>query len=793
VAGLTRRDLIPVAVLGLILVALVIVDLLRDLPRRHQLAVRDDADFRVQVQDEPDEGSFKIEDEPEERTGKLVPVKVDIKDEPGESGPAAIPIDPTPRVKYALRTPPGSPQPPPELRDFRQGPNAHSMPNKGVPNPVNPFSFGMSATAAAEGAANKMLTWAADGHSNCTVVRFDGILMEFGTGGRTVRAASTVLAEGVEPTPGAVSPSQTTWVIGGDGNGDGGMRFHQVLEVVPGQTTGTGKSARRLLDTVLVRWVIENRDGLPHKVALRLNMDTLIGNNDGVPFTVPGRPGLVNTCADFPLPRDVPDFVQALEVADLHAPGTIAHLTLKVGSKIEPPDRLSLTFQQFWGLGFDPVRNWSYPIENMRNDSAVVLYWSDKDIPPGAKRTIGFAYGLGQIASEDKLGITLGGSFDPGQAFTVTAYVEKPQPGQTLRLKLPEGLSLVAGAQTQAVPPAAAGGTSLVTWKVRVERTGTFRLVVNSSTGLQQARTLTIAQPATGKLALDLKGSFTPGQTFRVTAKVTDPVPGQTLTLQLPAGLQRTEGDAVQSVPAGAGKEASVQWQVRVLNAGKFPVRVASSTGVAQTKTLTIAQPGGAAANFTIALKGEFAPGQVFTVAAQVTKPDPGQTLTLQLPAGLERVEGEERQAVPPGAMSNLSWKVKIVQPGTFPVRVASSTGITQRKTLLIEPPGDQPGRFTFEFSGTIRPGKEFTVTAKVPAPVPGQTLTLVLPKELELAGSEARQAVPASSGGPASVVWRVRVVASGRLPVRVDSSTGLRRTKTITLTQNTDSSLFGR
>jgi hypothetical protein len=235
-----------------------------------------------------------------------------------------------------------------------------------------------------------------------------------------------------------------------------------------------------------------------------------------------------------------------------------------------------------------------------------------------------------------------------------------------------------------------------------------------------------------------------------------------------------------------------VQWQVRVLNAGKFPVRVASSTGVAQTKTLTIGQPGGAAANFTIALKGEFAPGQVFTVAAQVTKPTPDQTLTLQLPKeGLERVAGQERQAVPPGAVSTLSWKVKILQPGTFPVRVASSTGITQRKTLLIEPPGDQPGRFTFELSGTIRPGKEFTVTAKVPAPVPGQTLTLVLPQELELAGSEARQAVPAASG--ASVVWRVRVIASGRLPVRVDSSTGLRRTKTITLTQKTDSSLFGR
>jgi hypothetical protein len=796
--ALTRHDLIPVAVLGVFLLALIIVDMLRDLPRRQVLAVRDAGEFRVQVQDEPDEGgpglpSFKIEDEPEERTGKPLPVKYEIKDEPGESGPAALPIDPTPRVKYALRSPPGFPPPPVQLSDGRQGPNTQIMPNKGIPSPSNPLSFGISATAAAKGAENKLLTWSANGLSNCTLVGIDGALSELGSGaGRTVRFASTELVEGVEPTPGAVSPSQSTWVVGANPDGSGGLRFHQVLEVVPGQTSGTGKAARRLLDTVLVRWMIENRGGAARKVALRLNLDTLIGSNDGVPFTVPGRPGLVSTCADFPEARTVPDFVQALEVADLHAPGTIAHMTLKVGGKVEPPDRVSLTFQQFWGLGFDPVRNWSYPIENMRNDSAVVLYWSDKDIPAGGKRTIGFAYGLGQIASSDKLGITLGGSFDIGQAFTVTAYVEKPQAGQTLRLQLPDGLALVNGAQTQAVAPAPAGGTSLVTWKVRVDRTGTFRLVVNSSTGLSQAKTLTIAQAEGGKLALDLTGSFVPGQKFRVIAKVTDPVAGQKLTLQLPPGLQRSDGDAEKAIPDGAGKQATVEWEVRVLNAGKFPVRVVSSTGVAQTKTLTIAQPG-SGANFTMALKGEFEPGKVFTVSAKVTNPAPDQALTLQLPDGLQRVEGEERQPVPPGGESTLSWKVKILKPGTYPVRMASSTGITQRKTLLIEPPGDQPGRFTFEFDGKIRPGKEFTVTARVPTPVAGQTLKLVLPEAMQLAGSEAQQVVPAASGGPAAVVWRVRVLAGGRLPVRVESSTGLRRTKTITLTESTGKSAFGR
>ncbi len=674
----------PTAILGLLGLVLVIADFVRDLPRRHRLAVQDEAAFAVQIQDEP-----------KEQVGDAAgPVKVEIKDELTEGGPA-VAIDKTPLVKYALNTAPGGRLPPPGLRDSRTGPTTGlRLPNVGgVPMPANPLSFGVSATEAAGAGRNKLLTWSAYGHSNSTVVRIDGIQSELGGNkGRIVRFADLSLAEGFEPTPGAVSPSQSTWTVGADAKGNGGLRFHQILEVVPGQAVTVGGAPRRQLDTVLVRWVFDNQDTRRHKLGLRLHLDTLIGSNDGVPFTVPGRPGLVSTSADFAQPKDVPDFVQALEVPNLQNPGTVTHLTAKVGGKIEPPERLSLTCQQFWGFGFDPIRNWDYPIEDMRNDSAVVLYWPDKDLAIGAKRVVGFAYGLGQIASTDKLGITLGGSFEPGQSFTVTAYVEKPQPGQTLRLELPDGLGRLDGIATQPVAQAATSDTSLVSWKVQVVRTGTFRLAVHSSTGQYQAKTLTIARPDLGKLTLDLSGSFAPGQTFQVGAKVTDPTPGQTLTLQLPPGLQRVEGAEVQAVP-GAVREAVVQWQVRVLEAGKFPVRVASSTGA------------------------------------------------------------------------------------------------VQRKNLLIEPPGGQAGRFTFDLIGDIRPGKEFKATAQVGEAVAGQTLTLVLPKELQIAEGAARQLV----GSAGKVNWRVRVLASGRLPVRVESSTGLVRVKTVTLTENTDSSLFGR
>src|SRR5207247_3926811 len=124
---------------------------------------------------------------------------------------------------------------------------------------------------------------------------------------------------------------------------------------------------------------------------------------------------------------------------------------------------------------------------------------------------------------------------------------------------------------------------------------------------------------------------------------------------------------------------------------------------------------------------------------------------------GLERVGATDVQAVPAGAKSSVAWQVKILKPGKFSLGVASSTGITQRKSLIIEPPDEKTGPFTFDLVGEIRPGQTFEVIAKIADPAPGQTLTLTLPNELKLKEGEATQAVPAAAGS--TVTWRVQVV----------------------------------
>ena len=67
---------------------------------------------------------------------------------------------------------------------------------------------------------------------------------------------------------------------------------------------------------------------------------------------------------------------------------------------------------------------------------------------------------------------------------------------------------------------------------------------------------------------------------------------GQTLTLALPAGMERVEGKRIQPVPPPAGEDPQclVMWKARVLQTGRFPIRILSSTGVTQTKIVTISE-----------------------------------------------------------------------------------------------------------------------------------------------------------------------------------------------------------
>jgi hypothetical protein len=96
-----------------------------------------------------------------------------------------------------------------------------------------------------------------------------------------------------------------------------------------------------------------------------------------------------------------------------------------------------------------------------------------------------------------------------------------------------------------------------------------------------------------GRLALTVGGSFLPNGEFTVTAYVSNPAPGQTVTLSLPEGFGLSAGAArqpVPPVPPGAARSTSpVTWKVRAASKeGRYTLKVQSSNGASQTHPLRI-------------------------------------------------------------------------------------------------------------------------------------------------------------------------------------------------------------
>jgi hypothetical protein len=381
-----------------------------------------------------------------------------------------VPVDPHVRVRIGF--------------DYRS-------PDNGAADVGNTMSFGV-ATVDPEDPDQpkpKRLTYDLRGRTNSVVVRIDDKDHVFGhTDGRWAGPPKNV---------GRWGGKKATWVF------DQRVAVTQTVELVPGEPQVVGGAYKRLLDTCLVYYTVENQDDQKHTVGLRFLLDTYIGRNDGVPFTVPGQPGLVDEKADYKGPAEVPDFVQVLENADLKDPGTVAQVNLRLGGKLEAPERVSLTHwpgrrNDLW-IKFDvPVVPMATPLEKDegQGDSAVVLYWGPRDLEAHGVREVGFTYGLGSMATgtTGRLGISVGGALVVHNELTVVGLVTKPAPGETVTLELPEGLTLAAGTPaTQPVPPRGASKRpSPVTWRVQANRPGDFDITVRSNVGPVQERRITI-------------------------------------------------------------------------------------------------------------------------------------------------------------------------------------------------------------------------------------------------------------------------------------------------------------
>jgi hypothetical protein len=428
---------------------------------------------------------------------------------------------------------PGRPPPPPQQTDkspliglrFHDGPKPDRQGKERMPDPTMRFGLLIRRTDTPTGLTGdeikslngrepadlnqfKRLTFDDWGRTNNTCVWIDDKEILFGDpAGRWVGRD--------EPLGDRKQGTRSTWRLDNDR-----VEVTQTVEVVAGEQSGR-------FDTCLVRYTIRNRDTRPHKVGIRFLLDTYIGENDGVPFTIPGDPNLCDTKKDLPSEAKdgkLPDYIEALEKDDLRNPGTVAHIGFRVGNKVESPTRVLLGH---WPSPYlrkvDPAKFsdaqgentlWNVPLASMQTlyksdlrlrpedgggrppkDSAVVLYWAPESLPADGTRDVGFTYGLGNVSSGEGGGhllLTVGGRLVRDADFTLTALVANPKPDEELTLSLPQGLKLVGSGQTQKVPTGGVRDTGTVTWKVRAVQDGEHTLKVESNKGASQSQSVTI-------------------------------------------------------------------------------------------------------------------------------------------------------------------------------------------------------------------------------------------------------------------------------------------------------------
>jgi hypothetical protein len=407
--------------------------------------------------------------------------------EESSSGPTDQPLDPTPRI---------------EIR-FHDDKKADDLEALYLNDPQPTMRFGVvmlsNGKPVGSGLSLMRLTFDQWGRTNNTCLRFDGTDERlFGSAKGFWREFA---AKGWKDAQGKDHDgTRSVWECA-----DKAIQVTQFVELVRGEQS-------RLLDTCQVRYLIENQDKKDHQVGIRFLLDTYIGGNDGVPFTIPGAAALCDTDMDLPKQakdKKVPDFLQALEKPNLSNPGTIAHLKLKLDD-LEAPARVTLGVWPDESLRVNaknadgPLTMWDVPVLPIKTlsppDSAVTIYWEEKPLKAGASRTVGFEYGLFQIASKDsRLALAVAGARRPGGQLTVVAYMDRTglDNDATLTLSLPDGFGLLEGAATQKIPEPASGARSAivpVTWKVQAGPVGKYLkdrgIKVTSST--RQAQTVDV-------------------------------------------------------------------------------------------------------------------------------------------------------------------------------------------------------------------------------------------------------------------------------------------------------------
>ncbi|HZV05266.1 MAG TPA: hypothetical protein VE999_09310 [Gemmataceae bacterium] len=316
----------------------------------------------------------------------------------------------------------------------------------------------------------KRLTYDEHGRSNNTVIKIDGFEYKFGNvTPSNVWGGSRGRLKQVPITSGGRRGWESTMEFTNEK-----VEVLQHVEIVPGQSG--------YLDTVLVYYTLRNKDEGKHKIGIRVMIDTFIGANDGVPFTIPGKKGFVDTKAEYTR-KDIPDYIEVIENPnDPNNAGTVARMGLShlrlPGIDLEDMERLRICRFPGTNAGWDDwrVEPMRADDRNDKGDSCVVMYWPYETMNPGETRYVAFTYGLGSVEiGGSNLALSVPSSVQPDSEFVVTAYVWNAKKGDKVTLTVPAGLKLAGGESEEKIIEEG-GGRSQVFWRLRSGGSGEYTL-----------------------------------------------------------------------------------------------------------------------------------------------------------------------------------------------------------------------------------------------------------------------------------------------------------------------------
>jgi hypothetical protein len=270
----------------------------------------------------------------------------------------------------------------------------------------------------------------------------------------------------------------------------GDFRVTQTQEIVPSKLPGKAKPGqKRKMDTLLVRYLVENTGKQTHNFGLRMRADMYNWTTDGPEFAAPTTmPGKVLNAASIE-GKNIPEYLMSLQNPNLQNPGNVAYFTFKFSYKSELPSKVITTQHGAPDLG------WDVQVMQYNGDSDIVLIWADKPIPPGGKREIVYGYGQGLATSpenEGRVELRFEGSLQPEKIFTIHSFITDPLDNQTLDLELPEGVQLLEGKQIQPVPLPQVENVSLVSWKAKMLAPGTHAIRLHSSNGITYEKKIVV-------------------------------------------------------------------------------------------------------------------------------------------------------------------------------------------------------------------------------------------------------------------------------------------------------------